>query len=118
VSCTEHAERILAEGERVDGSSLFKGMVDASLSDLYIIPEYKTAFLNPFDEGSLDFICRYMTKDGNLASFAPDNILAKARKFFCEKTGLDIKAMGELEFFILSKRDQISYPVGSSASLS
>jgi len=113
VSCTEHAERILAEGERVDGSSLFKGIVDASLSDLYIMPEYKTAFLNPFDEGSLDFICRYMTKDGNLASFAPDNILAKARKFFCEKTGLDIKAMGELEFFILSKRDKISYPVGA-----
>jgi len=113
VSNTEHAERILADGERVDGSSLFKGIVDAFLSDLYIVPEYKTAFLNPFDEGSLDFICRYMTKDGNLAPFAPDNILAKARKFFCGKTGLDIKAMGELEFCILSKRDQISYPVGS-----
>ena len=43
------AERVLAEGERVDGSSLFKGMVDAGLSDVYAVPVYKTAFLNPFD---------------------------------------------------------------------
>jgi len=113
VCSTEHAERILAEGERVDGSSLFKGMIDTSLSDLYIVPEYKTAFLNPFDEGSLDFICRYMTKDGDLAPFAPDNILAKARKFFCEKTSLDIKAMGELEFFLLFKKGQVVYPLDS-----
>ena len=28
------AERVLADGERVDGSSLFKGMVDASVSEL------------------------------------------------------------------------------------
>src|SRR4030042_1861083 len=59
------AEMVLAEGERVDGSSLFKGMVDAALSDLYVVPVYRTAFLNPFDEGSLDFICRYLTKAGD-----------------------------------------------------
>ena len=50
-----HLESVLAEGERVDGSSLFKGMVDMSLSDLYVIPKYSSAFFNPFDEGSLDF---------------------------------------------------------------
>src|SRR4030043_1932306 len=72
------AETILAEGERVDGSQLFKGMVDASLSDLYVVPSYKTAFLNPFDEGSLDFICRYLNKDGDLAPFGLDSILTKA----------------------------------------
>src|SRR5512135_943658 len=62
----KQAEWILADGERVDGSSLFKGMVDAALSDLYVMPLYKTAFLNPFDESSLDFTCRYLTKDGEL----------------------------------------------------
>src|SRR3569833_1977736 len=35
------AERILADGERVDGSSLFKGMVETALSDLYVVPLYK-----------------------------------------------------------------------------
>ena len=49
-------ELILGEGERVDGSSLFKGLVDVALSDLYVVPVYRTVFLNPFDKGSLDFI--------------------------------------------------------------
>lgn len=96
------AERILADGERVDGSSLFKGMVDTTLSDLYVIPMYKTAFLNPFDSGSLDFICRYMDAGGNRAPFAPDNILHRANELFKKNTSLDLYAMGELEFFLLS----------------
>ena len=71
------AELILAEGERVDGSSLFKGLVDIGLSDLYVAPVYRTAFLNPFSEGSLDFVCRYITDEGEFAPFAPDNILGR-----------------------------------------
>ena len=96
------AERILTDGERVDGSSLFKGMVDVALSDLYVVPVYKTVFLNPFDEGSLDFICRYMTKDGESAPFTLDNILQKAARRFTQTTGLELYAMGELEFFLLT----------------
>jgi len=105
VSTKEQAESILAEGERIDGSSLFKGMVDTSLSDMYVVPDYKTAFLNPFDKGSLDFICRYLTKDGVRASFAPDNILYKADMLFQEKTNLVLNALGELEFFLISPRE-------------
>ncbi len=95
------AERILSDGERVDGSSLFKGLVDASLSDVYAIPVYKTAFLNPFDKGSLDFICRYMTHDGDLARFGWDTILLKADGLFHKNTKLDFQALGELEFFLI-----------------
>ena len=105
VSTREQAELILAEGERIDGSSLFKGMVDTSLSDMYVVPEYKTAFLNPFDKGSLDFICRYLTKEGERAPFAPDNILHKADMLFQKKTDLVLNAIGELEFFLLSPRE-------------
>ena len=52
-------------------------MVSAGESDLYVIPVYKTAFLNPFDTTSLDFICRFVTGDGELAEqveieFLPD----------------------------------------------
>lgn len=97
------AERILADGERVDGSSLFKGMVDSALSDLYVMPVYKTAFLNPFDDVSLDFICRYLTKDGDLAPFAPDTILHNAGELFKKNSGMELYAMGELEFFLLSE---------------
>jgi glutamine synthetase len=103
VAYRAQAERILADGERVDGSSLFKGMVDTALSDLYVVPVYKTAFKNPFVERSLDFVCRYLTREGSLAPFAPDTILHRASKLFRERTGLEFHALGELEFFLLSE---------------
>jgi len=96
------AERILTDGERVDGSSLFKGIVDIALSDLYVVPVYKTAFLNSFDKGSLDFICRYLTNEGTQAPFTLDNILQKADTLFRDNTGYSINAMGEYEFFLIS----------------
>lgn len=104
------AERILADGERVDGSSLFKGMVDTNLSDLYVIPIYKTAFLNPFDPNSLDFICRYFNAAGERANFAPDNILHRANQLFQKNTGLELYALGELEFFLLTPPDVNIFP--------
>ena len=70
----KQADVILSGGERVDGSSLFKGLVDSSVSDLYVVPVYKTAFINPFDLASLNIICRYMNQHGELAPFALDNI--------------------------------------------
>ena len=103
------AERILADGERVDGSSLFKGMVDAALSDLYVVPVYKSAFLNPFDESSLDFLCRYLTRDGKLAPFALDTILHNASRLFKQRTGMELHALGELEFFLLSEQKSNIY---------
>ncbi|MBP1768927.1 MAG: L-glutamine synthetase [Candidatus Aminicenantes bacterium] len=101
VADARYAEMILAEGERVDGSSLFKGIVDMGTSDLYVIPLYRTAFLNPFDEGSLDFVCRFMTREGNPAPFALDSILGRACALFRADTGLEFNALGELEFYLL-----------------
>ncbi len=106
-----HVESVLAEGERADGSSLFKGMVDMGLSDLYIVPLYRSAFFNPFDEGSLDFICRYLAQDGTPASFTYDGILSRAAALFRKLSGLELKAMGELEFFLLTAPGDRSYPV-------
>ncbi|OQY27697.1 MAG: glutamine synthetase [Candidatus Cloacimonetes bacterium 4572_55] len=104
------AERILAEGERVDGSSLFKGMVDVSVSDLYVVPLYKTAFLNPLERGSLDFVCRYLTKEGELAPFALDTILHRANTLFRERTNLEFYTLGELEFYLISHQRSGDYP--------
>lgn len=110
VSGQRRAERILTEGERVDGSSLFTGLVEASLSDVYVVPDYKTAFLNPFDQGSLDFVCRYMLQDGERAPFAMDNILAKAHELFKTSTGHELHALGELEFYLLSDPSSVLFP--------
>ncbi|MCU0453748.1 MAG: glutamine synthetase family protein [Bacteroidetes bacterium] len=102
VTNRRQVERVLTDGERVDGSSLFKGLVDVALSDLYVVPVYRSAFLNPFEPGSLDLVCRYLTHDGSLAPFAPDNVLANAHALFRKHTGLELHALGELEFFLLS----------------
>lgn len=97
------AERILAAGERVDGSSLFKGLVDAANSDLYVVPRYRTAFVSPFDPRSLDFMCRFLDRDGSRAPFPPDNILSIAHQRFKEATGFSFHALGELEFFLVGE---------------
>ena len=109
VTDRRQAERILSGGERVDGSSLFRGIVDAAVSDLYVVPVYRTAFLNPFDEKSLDLTCRYLTRTGELAPFAPDTILLKASRLFSERTGMALHALGELEFFLLSDAAASTY---------
>jgi len=106
-----HIEAVLAEGERVDGSSLFKGMVDMGLSDLYVVPVYRSAFFNPFDEGSLDLVCRYLTKDGAPAPFTFDGILGRAAEMFRKVSGLELGAMGELEFFLLTSPADRSFPI-------
>ncbi|MCD4734431.1 MAG: glutamine synthetase, partial [Bacteroidales bacterium] len=64
INSKKHLDNILAFGERVDGSSLFS-FIEAGSSDLYVIPRYKTAFVNPFtDVPTIDILCSYYNKDG------------------------------------------------------
>ena len=102
------AERILAMGERVDGSSLFRGLVDVSDSDLYVVPDYRTAFLNPFDPTSLDFMCRFLDRHGDLAPFSPDNMVRMAHERV-KTIGYELHALGEVEFFLLYDSDNDLY---------
>lgn len=104
-----NAEIVLTEGERADGSSLFKGLIDSGLSDLYIVPVFKSAFINPFYPGSLDFVCRYLNANGEPAPFAPDNILGNAYRLLKRNTGLDLHALGELEFYLFYQNDLKMY---------
>ncbi|MGH9521456.1 MAG: glutamine synthetase beta-grasp domain-containing protein, partial [Terriglobales bacterium] len=101
IASMRRAERILADGERVDGSSLFRGVVDVSSSDLYVVPLYSSAFLSPFDDRSLDFTCRFVDRSGELAGFAPDSVLHNAAALFQKSTGMELHTLGELEFFVL-----------------
>ena len=64
ITSKDYLESILSTGERVDGSSLFS-YIDAESSDLYVIPRFKTAFINPFTEvPTLDILCSYYTSEG------------------------------------------------------
>jgi len=103
----KHLETILAQGERVDGSSLFK-FIEAGSSDLYVVPRYRTAFLNPFNEiPTLDILCSYYNKDGDPLASAPEQILRKAHQVLKEKTGYSFHAMGELEYYVISEKQPL-----------
>ena len=76
----EHLEQILSYGERVDGSSLFS-FISAGSSDLYVIPRYRTAFVNPFSEiPALDILCSFYTSDGKPLENSPEYVLKKAHE--------------------------------------
>ncbi len=109
ITSRKQAERILTDGERVDGSSLFKGLVEVGKSDLYVVPLYKSAFFNPFEEGSLDFICKFVDRNGNLANFAPDNILSNAHNLLKKNHGYELLAHGEVEFYLLGEQENCTY---------
>lgn len=103
VSSREHLDAILSAGERVDGSSLFSFM-EAGSSDLYVVPRYRTAFLNPFVENpSLEILCSFYDHQGRALESAPENILRKAIRHFRSSTGKDMKFLGELEYYVNSE---------------
>ncbi|MCK5137524.1 MAG: glutamine synthetase [Bacteroidales bacterium] len=109
ITSKDYLESILSTGERVDGSSLFS-YIDAESSDLYIIPRFRTAFVNPFTEQpTLDILCSFYTKDGKPLESAPEYILKKASILFTKETGYTFKAMGELEYYIISDKNDL-YP--------
>lgn len=105
----EYAERILSAGERVDGSSLFKGMVPATGSDLYVVPLYASAFINPFDPESLDFMCRFIDRNYSLTRFCPDNILHHIYHKLKHDYQYELWAHGELEFYLLGEDESHFY---------
>jgi glutamine synthetase len=104
-----HLDRILSCGERVDGSSLFSFM-NAGSSDLYVVPRYKTAFVNPFATApTLDILCSFYDNKGQALADAPEQILRKANQRFRKNTGMEFKAMGELEYYVMADKNHL-YP--------
>ena len=98
---------ILTCGERVDGSSLFS-FIEAGSSDLYVLPRFRTAFLDPFAEiPTLTMLCSFFDKDGQPLASAPEQTLRKAAKAFEHVTGMTFEAMGELEYYVISDDEQV-----------
>ncbi len=101
----DYLETILTCGERVDGSSLFS-FIEAGSSDLYVVPRFRTAFLDPFAEiPTLTMLCSFFNKDGQPLESSPEYTLRKASRAFTEKTGMEYQAMGELEYYVIAPDD-------------
>jgi len=93
---------ILTCGERVDGSSLFS-FIQAGSSDLYVLPRYRTAFVDPFAEiPTVSLLCSFFDKDGRPLESSPEHTLHKAAEAFRQVTGMEFQAMGELEYYVIS----------------
>lgn len=104
-----YLDAILTCGERVDGSSLFP-FIEAGSSDLYVIPRFRTAFVDPFAElPTVTMLCSYFNKDGEPLESSPEYTLCKACKAFKEVTGMEFQAMGELEYYVISE-DEDMFP--------
>ncbi|MDR0729508.1 MAG: glutamine synthetase family protein [Prevotellaceae bacterium] len=103
----DYLDTFLSSGERVDGSSLFAN-IEAGSSDLYVIPRFATAFINPFAEApTIDILCAYFDKDGNPFADAPEYLLRKAHRALYDATGMTFEAMGELEYYVISPVDAL-----------
>lgn len=100
VSSVNYLETILTFGERVDGSSLFP-YIEAGASDLYVMPDYTTAYVDPFSEiPALGVLCSYLGPDGKPLETSPEYTLKRAAEDFEKSTGCTFEAMGELEFYV------------------
>lgn len=100
-----YLDTILTCGERVDGSSLFP-FVEAGSSDLYVLPRFRTAFLDPFAQiPTVTMLCSFFNKDGLPLEGSPENTLHKACEAFSEVTGMEFEAMGELEYYVIAPSD-------------
>ena len=100
-------DTILTCGERVDGSSLFS-FIQAGSSDLYVLPRFRTAFLDPFAEiPTLSMLCSFFDKDGQPLASAPEQTLRKASEAFTKVTGFQFEAMGELEYYVISSDEEV-----------
>jgi len=109
ISSMEHLDTILSDGERVDGSNLFS-FIEAGSSDLYVIPRYRTAFVNPFTEvPTLELLCSFYDNDGKPLESSPGYVLRKADQEFTRRTGCTFKTLGELEYYVISPKEDL-YP--------
>jgi len=108
VNNREYLEQVLSSGERLDGSNIFPSYIHAGSSDLYVVPRFSTAFMDPFSEiPTLCFLCSYFNKDGKPMENAPENILRKALKSFEKTTGMIFHAMGELEYYVIADEEDL-----------
>jgi glutamine synthetase len=102
-----HLRDVLEAGERADGSSLFPGMgIPVGASDIVLRPRLGTGFVDPFAEvPTLVVLCGHEDRHGAPLPQSPDTIVRRAFARCREETGIELHALGEVEYF-LGKRSE------------
>jgi glutamine synthetase len=110
-----HLRDVLAWGERADGSSLFGTLgVAVTASDVLLRPRLSTAFIDPFAAfPTLALLCAHHGRDGSPLPESPDTIARRAFDRLRAGHGIELHALGEVEFF-LGKRPEESDIYGAA----
>ncbi len=103
-----HLCDVLAWGERADGSSLFGSLgVAVTASDVVLRPRVSTAFLDPFAAApTLAVLCGHHGRDGRPLPESPDTLVRRATDRLRHEAGVELQALGEVEFFLGKRPDE------------
>jgi glutamine synthetase len=97
-----HLCDILSGGERADGSSLFPEVgLRVGASDILLRPRLESAFLDPFAAlPTLVVLCGHADRTGAPLAQSPDTIIHRAGARVRQETGVELHALGEVEYFL------------------
>jgi glutamine synthetase len=103
-----HFTDIIQGGDRADGSSLFPGTgIPTAASDIMLRPRIGSAFIDPFaDLPSLVLMCGHVDRDGTPLRQSPDTIIRRAFEHLREQTGIELWALGEVEYYLGKRWDE------------
>lgn len=103
-----HMADVLAGGERADGSSLFGDLgIPVGASDIVLRPRLSTAFVDPFaPDPTLAVLCCHLDRQGAPLQESPDTLVHAAYGRLVRETGLELHALGEIEFFLGHRREE------------
>lgn len=95
-----HLRTILDQGERADGSSLFRSLKPGA-SDILLRPRLSTAFLDPFAPvPALALLCGHRDRAGDPLPESPDTIVRRADARLRGELQVELLALGEIEYFL------------------
>jgi glutamine synthetase len=97
-----HLADVLNGGERADGSSLFGDLgIPVGASDIVLRPRVSTAFVDPFaQEPTVAVLCNHFNRQGAPLAESPDTLVRAAHARLQAETGVELHALGEIEFFL------------------
>ena len=103
-----HLWRVCEGGERADGSSLFPGSgIPTGASDIVLRPRIESGFLDPFSSiPTLVLLCGHNGPDGEPLPQSPDTIVRRAADRLFADAGVELLALGEVEYFLGKRRDE------------
>lgn len=107
IPVAELTEDLFVEGHGFDGSSI-RGFQEINESDLLLVPDEKTAIMDPFSLSAISMVCDIKDPMGKKYYPKDPRFIAKKAQQYLKNSGLgDVAYFGpEAEFFVF---DHISY---------